>query len=486
MNNSRNDEQPPDVALTDETTGKKDPRWRTESFKGIPRSYNAPSSPIPHLVSFIKRLPYSAEIDKVLKQVALGVESFEEVFEKVQQAVASGNSTQRDKLEADLKKEIKKLQRSRDQIKAWISSSEVKDKKPLTDNRRLIETQMEKFKACEKELKTKAFSKEGLSAVTKMDPLERARIELADDLRIKIETLETQIDAFEFEIEKIKNGMGKKKDAAKTEKVAKLEHSRERHKHHIKMLEIVLRMLENGDIEMDPVKALKEDIAYYVDSNQEPDFEEDIGIYDDLDLNDAEAYGINAEDAESENSDNDLPKPKEVKVAEDPKKKEAHAPSPSKSAGIKVVPAKPPSKEDSKPGAKVAPAKPTPPVRTGSTVNTDSSSVVTPIIAQSTIRYAAAAASHTSPGPGSNIQGPVSAPPAPATPIVASAVAVKKSDIPAAVLIAAAAQQSALQNTIRNQQGIEPPTSTSNTQQSSTIAVAPSVAKTPVAPAVLT
>ncbi|KAJ3355697.1 hypothetical protein HDU83_002702 [Entophlyctis luteolus] len=291
------------------------------------------------------------EIDKVLKQVALGVESFEEVFEKVQQAVASGNSTQRDKLEADLKKEIKKLQRSRDQIKAWISSSEVKDKKPLTDNRRLIETvspilQMEKFKACEKELKTKAFSKEGLSAVTKMDPLERARIELADDLRIKIETLETQIDAFEFEIEKIKNGMGKKKDAAKTEKVAKLEHSRERHKHHIKMLEIVLRMLENGDIEMDPVKALKEDIAYYVDSNQEPDFEEDIGIYDDLDLNDAEAYGINAEDAESENSDNDLPKPKEVKVAEDPKKKEAHAPSPSKSAGIKVVPAKPPSKED--------------------------------------------------------------------------------------------------------------------------------------------
>jgi CCR4-NOT transcriptional regulation complex NOT5 subunit len=45
-----------------------------------------------------------------------------------------------EKYEADLKKEIKKLQRLRDQIKSWIASAEIKDKTSLLDNRRLIET----------------------------------------------------------------------------------------------------------------------------------------------------------------------------------------------------------------------------------------------------------------------------------------------------------------------------------------------------------
>lgn len=42
--------------------------------------------------------------------------------------------------EGDLKKEIKKLQRYRDQIKVWITSNEVKHKAPLVDCRKLIET----------------------------------------------------------------------------------------------------------------------------------------------------------------------------------------------------------------------------------------------------------------------------------------------------------------------------------------------------------
>lgn len=72
------------------------------------------------------------------------------------------NVNQKEKFEADLKKEIKKLQRYRDQIKTWIQSSEIKDKKALIDARKLIEREMERFKVCEKETKTKAFSKEGL------------------------------------------------------------------------------------------------------------------------------------------------------------------------------------------------------------------------------------------------------------------------------------------------------------------------------------
>lgn len=43
-------------------------------------------------------------------------------------------------VETDLKTQIKKLQRLRDQIKTWIASNEIKDKSALTDNRKLIET----------------------------------------------------------------------------------------------------------------------------------------------------------------------------------------------------------------------------------------------------------------------------------------------------------------------------------------------------------
>ena len=40
----------------------------------------------------------------------------------------------------DLKSQIKKLQRLRDQIKTWMQSNDIKDKQPLLDNRKLIET----------------------------------------------------------------------------------------------------------------------------------------------------------------------------------------------------------------------------------------------------------------------------------------------------------------------------------------------------------
>ena len=45
-----------------------------------------------------------------------------------------------EKYEEDLKKEIKKLQRLRDQIKTWLASGEIKDKSTLMENRKLIET----------------------------------------------------------------------------------------------------------------------------------------------------------------------------------------------------------------------------------------------------------------------------------------------------------------------------------------------------------
>lgn len=77
------------------------------------------------------------EIEKTFKKVGEGIQSFEAIYEKLR---ASTNATQKDKLEDNLKREIKKLQRFRDQIKTWASGNEVKDKGPLLEQRRAIET----------------------------------------------------------------------------------------------------------------------------------------------------------------------------------------------------------------------------------------------------------------------------------------------------------------------------------------------------------
>jgi CCR4-NOT transcription complex subunit 3 len=77
------------------------------------------------------------EVEKCFKKVAEGVAAFEAIYDKIQQTT---NPSQKEKLEDALKKEIKKLQRSRDQIKTWATMNDIKDKKPLLEQRKLIET----------------------------------------------------------------------------------------------------------------------------------------------------------------------------------------------------------------------------------------------------------------------------------------------------------------------------------------------------------
>lgn len=76
------------------------------------------------------------EIEKCFKKVTEGREEFGAIYDKIQQ---STNASQKEKLEDALKREIKKLQRHRDQIKSWAAGNEVKDKKPLMEQRKLIE-----------------------------------------------------------------------------------------------------------------------------------------------------------------------------------------------------------------------------------------------------------------------------------------------------------------------------------------------------------
>ncbi|KAJ5115083.1 hypothetical protein NUU61_000842 [Penicillium alfredii] len=258
------------------------------------------------------------EIDKTFKKVAEGIQTFEGIYEKIRSAT---NPTQRDKLEDNLKREIKKLQRFRDQIKSWAAGNEVKDKAPLLEQRRAIETCMEQFKAVEKEMKTKAYSKEGLSAASRLDPREKEKVETCDFLSSMVDELQQKIEAMEAEEETLHAQMKKgKKDVNKANRLADISRVTERHKWHVNKLEFLNRSLQNGNLEVSQVQDLKESIKYYVEEGGNDDYSgEDETLYDDLNIGEeveaqfgmgGENDPVSSQDAQSNQDDEPEPKPK--------------------------------------------------------------------------------------------------------------------------------------------------------------------------------
>ncbi|KAJ4419248.1 general negative regulator of transcription subunit 5 [Gnomoniopsis sp. IMI 355080] len=225
------------------------------------------------------------EVEKCFKRVNEGIAEFDEIYEKIEQ---SSNQAQKEKLEDNLKREIKKLQRMRDQIKTWTQSNDIKDKGPLMDYRRLIESRMEQFKAVEKLMKTKAFSKEGLSAQATLDPREKAKVEASDFLGTQIDELEQQIETLEAEREamgSVKKGKKSKDNAAR---LVDIEAVIEKHKWHQGKLELIRRALVNDSVEAEEVNEIKDQIQYYVQEGQSAEYHGDEGMYDDLDLDEEE------------------------------------------------------------------------------------------------------------------------------------------------------------------------------------------------------
>ncbi|KAK9472067.1 Not1 N-terminal domain, CCR4-Not complex component-domain-containing protein [Dipodascopsis tothii] len=294
------------------------------------------------------------EIDRVFKRVSEGVVAFDAVYDKVQQAT---NPSQKEKLEQDLKREIKKLQRLRDQIKTWMGSNDIKDKKALSDQRKVIEQEMERFKACEKEMKTKAYSKEGLTASLKLDPREKEKQEMCHFISNMLEDLDRQIETHEAQVEALHATMKRgKKDSSKLERIGEIEASIERHKWHQGKLEVILRLLENGNLETEQVAGIQEDIKYYVESNQDADFAEDDEIYDDLNLDEEEeALGMNETDYLSTHDSQS--------INEDASEKDSSAGAvvPPVAAAT-TPPAAPPPPKKAEPGRKASAKSPATPV----------------------------------------------------------------------------------------------------------------------------
>ncbi|KAI3433476.1 hypothetical protein D9Q98_003288 [Chlorella vulgaris] len=208
------------------------------------------------------------EIDKTLKKVQEGLEVFDDHQEQYDTTDPS-NTNAREKLESQLKDQIKKLQRLRDSIKTWMTSSEIKDKDAIISARKEIERRMERFKLVEKEAKTKSFSKEGLNRAA-ADPKERAKADMRDWLTATVDTLNSGIEEFEAEAEAAGTAKKGKKPPAR---VTLMEESIGRHRQHIMRLEQLLRLLDNDAVQAEDVEGVKDLVDDYLDRNQD-DFEE--------------------------------------------------------------------------------------------------------------------------------------------------------------------------------------------------------------------
>lgn len=191
---------------------------------------------------------------------------------------------------------------------------------------------MEKFKAVEKEMKTKAYSKEGLQLASKLDPKDKEKAEAVEFLQHMNEELDQQVERIEAEVEVMQATTKKgKKGTTNAERISELEETVERHKWHMGKLELLQRALQNGNVETDQVKEIEEGIRYYVDSNQEPDFMEDDTIYDDFNLDEEEAaYGlaqevdrVSSQDTQSIQDDVPEPEPRSTSIGAKSKPTEA-------------------------------------------------------------------------------------------------------------------------------------------------------------------
>lgn len=109
----------------------------------------------------------------------------------------------------------------------------------------------------EKETKTKAYSKEGLTSGGRLDPAERKRAETSQWLNQCLDAINLQIDTFETEIESLNTSKKKKNRNENAEAIEEYQRLLEKHRDHVLKLETILRMLDNDTVNMDQVRVMQ-------------------------------------------------------------------------------------------------------------------------------------------------------------------------------------------------------------------------------------
>eukprot|EP00818_Percolomonas_sp_WS_P010477 CAMPEP_0117437848 /NCGR_PEP_ID=MMETSP0759-20121206/1743_1 /TAXON_ID=63605 /ORGANISM="Percolomonas cosmopolitus, Strain WS" /LENGTH=517 /DNA_ID=CAMNT_0005229509 /DNA_START=513 /DNA_END=2066 /DNA_ORIENTATION=+ len=137
---------------------------------------------------------------------------------------------------------------------------------------------MEQFKTVEKESKMKAYSKEALAKKTrdtKRKKLDKRGQRNVGKIEKWIDTLQEQVDESEDALQDIQDS--KRPDP---EEVERLEDIVKKHRIYIDKLTETMRLLRKGTIESDDVEQISDDIEYYIEDHQDPDFYENELLFD--------------------------------------------------------------------------------------------------------------------------------------------------------------------------------------------------------------
>lgn len=176
--------------------------------------------------------------------------------------------------------------RLREYAKNQANNPEVKEKQgELVEARNKIEEQMERFKAWEKELKTKAFSNEGLATAKvfthqqkQVDKKEEEKSKANSWLKDILQQLSDARDEFESERERLsrpKKHQGKGKAAS----IELIIHKLEDNAIQSKRVELMLRSLENEAVTYEQIEKIQEAFESYL---QNPDSSEARKMWDEM------------------------------------------------------------------------------------------------------------------------------------------------------------------------------------------------------------
>lgn len=221
----------------------------------------------------------------MFKKIHEGLDLFNYYFSRHE---ASNNDSQREKLEGDLKKEIKRLQKFRDQIKTWQGNDSLEATialLKLQEHRRLVEEAMECYKEVEKNSKMKSFSNQSimLALLENGAHMTPEAEECVTFLAGTVESLEEQNVQLDEEYERLSQKKVRKNNAHETEeRKLELELFKLRNELHIEKIQALVRYLKMGRLLADQILTIKEDLVFYVELNQEPDFIHDELLFDEL------------------------------------------------------------------------------------------------------------------------------------------------------------------------------------------------------------
>ncbi|WPK24723.1 hypothetical protein PUMCH_002007 [Australozyma saopauloensis] len=166
---------------------------------------------------------------------------------------------------------------------------------------------MECYKEVEKNSKMKSFSNQSIMLAA-LDQggreLSQEALEAYEFLSSVVDDLNEQNEELEEEYEKLSQKKSRKGTLnAVEERKQEVENFKLRNEQHVEEIETIMSYLKTRKVSVDLVLAIQEDLRFYVESNQDPDFVDDDTLYDDLKREARENHEKNALVAVAEDSD---------------------------------------------------------------------------------------------------------------------------------------------------------------------------------------